>query len=161
MQWHSTNNCRRNGGKVTRQQAPLFYCFRQLSLTGAKMQGKSMMRNRKFVSKCNLTAKNEISLTNKTLPSVSGPVILPWKTVYTHSCLLHFFKLLFQMSKAKMVYFQIWQTPHLPNDQTSPVTGKSKSSTSDMIYNITSIAFWQKKKKKKKKQTLNLITRKY
>ena len=50
------------------------------------------------------------------------------------------------MSKAKMVYFQIWQTPHLPNDQTSPVTGKSKSSTSDMIYNITSIAFWQKKK---------------
>ena len=81
-------------------------CFRQLSLTDAKMQGKSMMRNRKSVSKCHLIAKNESSLTNKTLHSVSGPVILPWKTVYTHSCLVHFFKLHFQMSKAKMVYFQ-------------------------------------------------------
>ena len=122
-------------GKSPYSKHHCYNCFRQLSLTDAKMQGKSMMRNRKFVSKCNLTAKNEISLTNKTLPSVSGPVILPWKTVFTHSCLVHFFKLHFQMSKAKMVYFQIWQTLHLPNDQTSPVIGKSKSYISDMIYN--------------------------
>lgn len=125
-------------------------CFRQLSLTDAKMQGKSMMRNRKSVSKCHLIAKNESSLTNKTLHSVSGPVILPWKTVYTHSCLVHFLNYTFKCQRQKWSIFkgEIWQTPHLPNDQTSPVIGKSESYASDMIHNITSISFGKKKKSK-------------